>query len=50
MTHLERIPENPKHSNAIAVMTAQNERAGWIIRDLADSLSPPLRDGNKKTN
>jgi hypothetical protein len=42
--YLQRNPENPVHSNAIAVLNTQQERTGWIPRELADSLSPAMRD------
>jgi hypothetical protein len=41
--HLERDPSNPVHCNAIAVLNMYGERAGWIPRDLADFMSPAIR-------
>ncbi len=48
LVYLERDPENPVHCNAIAVLNMKRQRAGWIPRDLADSLSPAIRDGKVK--
>jgi hypothetical protein len=36
------------HANAIAVVNMHGERAGWIPRDLADSMSPAILTGKMK--
>ncbi len=46
--HLERAPMNPVHRNAIEVQNMLGERAGWIPRDLADSMSPDILEGKMK--
>ena len=46
--YIERDPHNPVHCNAIAVLDKFGNRAGWIPRDLADSLSPAILEGKIK--
>jgi hypothetical protein len=42
---IERDPDNKVHCNALAVLDKNGDRAGWIPRDIADSLSPKICDG-----
>ncbi len=39
---LLRVPTNNVHSNAIAVIDKNGNRAGWIPRALADYIAPDL--------
>ena len=42
---LRRDPANPHDANAIAVDTPSGAQAGWVPREVAEELAPPLDAG-----
>lgn len=46
--YLKRNPNNPVDCNAIEVHIVSGERAGYIPKEIAYSMSPAIRDGKLK--